>query len=95
MQRTILNQLIEWKQKDRRKPLILNGARQVGKTYILKAFGEAEYESIAYVSLDNNPEARQIFEQDYNIQRIIRALSALLHIHIEPSKTLIILDEIQ
>lgn len=95
MQRTILKQLIEWKQKDTRKPLILNGARQVGKTYILKVFGEAEYESIAYVSLDNNPEARQIFEQDFNIRRIIRALSALLHIHIEPSNTLIILDEIQ
>ena len=95
MQRTIINQLIEWKRKSTRKPLILNGARQVGKTYILKEFGNTEYESIAYVSLDNHPEVCQIFEQDFNVQRIIRALSALLHIHIEPDKTLIILDEIQ
>jgi len=95
MKRLIMNKLFEWKRKLDRKPLVLNGARQVGKTYILKAFGEMAYENIAYVSLDNNRDAAQIFEQDFDVRRIIRSLSALLHVHIVPFKTLIILDEIQ
>lgn len=95
MERAIMHQLKAWKKSPNRKPLILNGARQVGKTYILKAFGQQEYESIAYISLDNNKEAVSIFQIDYDVHRIIRSLSALLHVYIEPDKTLIILDEIQ
>lgn len=95
MQRNILSKLIEWKQNPNRKPLILNGARQVGKTYILKEFGRSQYEKTAYVNCDNNEMITQIFSQDYDIPRIILSLSALTHVHIEPHNTLIILDEIQ
>ena len=95
MKRNILSQLIAWKNKYNRKPLILNGARQVGKTYILREFGEKYYEKMAYVNCDKNELVEKIFAQDYNIERIILALSALLHVNIEPRNTLIIFDEIQ
>lgn len=95
MKRAIENQLIAWKLSPDRKPLILNGARQVGKTYILKEFATRQYKRMAYVNLDNNPEAVYIFEKDYQIDRIVRSLSALLNVHIEPGNTLIILDEVQ
>lgn len=95
MYRSIINQLAKWKESPSRKPLILNGARQVGKTYILQEFGAKYYESTAYLNLDHNSEAEAIFQQDYDISRILRMLSALLHVHIEPGKTLIIFDEIQ
>lgn len=95
MYRTVIEQLINWKESPSRKPLILNGARQVGKTYILQSFGVKHYKNTAYVNLDHNTEVEAIFRQDYDIPRILRALSALLHIHIEPSTTLIIFDEIQ
>lgn len=95
MKRNILQQLIVWKQKKIRKPLILNGARQVGKTYILQQFGRECYEHVAYVNCDKNEMVEKIFAQDYNIPRILLALSALLHVKIEPENTLIIFDEIQ
>lgn len=95
MYRTVINQLVNWKQKTLRKPLILNGARQVGKTYILREFGNRYYHNTAYVNLDHNSDVATIFSQDYDIARILRSLSALLHTHIEPGKTLIIFDEIQ
>ena len=95
MYRTVIEQLVKWKDNPSRKPLILNGARQVGKTYILQEFGAKYYKNTAYVNLDHNAEVEAIFLQDYDIPRILRALSALLHIHIEPSTTLIIFDEIQ
>lgn len=95
MKRLIINQLISWKEKSQRKPLILNGARQVGKTYILKAFGKLHYRNVAYVNLDSQKELAKVFEQDFNVTRIIRSLSAFLNIHIEPQHTLIVLDEVQ
>lgn len=95
MKRNVLDELIAWKEKSNRKPLILNGARQVGKTYILQEFGKLYYKHTAYVNCDRNETLRQIFAQDYDIGRIIRSLSALLHIHIVPEDTLIIFDEIQ
>lgn len=95
MYRAIINQLVKWKASPSRKPLILNGARQVGKTYILQEFGAKYYHSTAYLNLDHNSEAEAIFRQDFDIQRILRMLSALLHVHIEPGNTLIIFDEIQ
>ena len=95
MYRAIINQLVKWKASPSRKPLILNGARQVGKTYILQEFGAKYYRNTAYLNLDHNSEAEAIFQQDYDISRILRMLSALLHVHIEPDKTLIIFDEIQ
>ena len=91
----ILSQLIKWKNGTNRKPLILNGARQVGKTYILKEFGRTQYKNTAYVNCDNNDTIEKIFSQGYDVRRIILSLSAVTHIRIEPHNTLIILDEIQ
>lgn len=81
--------------KKNRKPLIVNGARQVGKTYILREFGSHYYEKMAYVNCDKNKMLEKIFSQDYNISRILLSLSAILHVNIEPENTLIIFDEIQ
>lgn len=95
MYRNIIEQLKEWKNKEGRKPLILSGARQVGKTYILKRFGEQEFANVAYINCDDNELAKNLFMQDYNIQRIILAIGAITEQSIEAGKTLIILDEIQ
>lgn len=67
----------------------------MGKTYILKAFGKLHYQNVAYVNLDSQKELAKVFEQDFNVTRIIRSLSAFLNIHIEPQHTLIVLDEVQ
>lgn len=95
MKRTILKQLLDWKDSCTRKPLILNGARQVGKTYILNVFGQTYYKNVAYVNLDKDKQAAAIWEQDFDVKRILLSLSALLNIKILPHETLIILDEIQ
>lgn len=94
MERLIMKELLQWKSSPRRKPLILNGARQVGKTWILKAFGATNYDNIAYLNCDKEPMAVNLFE-DYNTDRIIRSLEALTRTQIIAGKTLIILDEIQ
>ena len=75
--------------------MILNGARQVGKTYILQEFGRLCYNNVAYFNCDRNKTLNNIFEQDYDTSRIVRSLSALTGFHIEQGKTLIIFDEIQ
>ena len=95
MERKIIEKLREWKKSLDRKPLILAGARQVGKTYILKEFGSREYENVAYLNCDHNEQARNLFAEGYDMQRIIIAIGALTHQTIKPGKTLIILDEIQ
>ena len=94
MERSIYNSLLQWKQSVTRKPLILHGARQVGKTYILKDFGAHEYANVAYVNCDNNAALANLFS-DFDTKRIIRALSAISGVSITPGETLIILDEIQ
>ncbi|MDE7509487.1 MAG: ATP-binding protein [Muribaculaceae bacterium] len=94
MERKIYNRLLEWKRDARRKPLILKGARQVGKSWILKEFGLREYDHTAYISFDNDPLARSIFI-DFDIPRIIRNIEALTKVPILPHSTLIILDEVQ
>lgn len=95
MDRNIIRQLKAWKHKKGRKPLLLSGARQVGKTYILKEFGKQEFGNVAYVNCDDNELAKSLFVQDYDIQRIILAISAITGQRIQTGKTLIILDEIQ
>lgn len=95
MERNIQKALQEWKNKEHRKPLLLSGARQVGKTYILKKFGKEDFDNVAYINCDNNENVKDLFVQDYDMQRIILAIGALAHQHIEPGRTLIILDEIQ
>ena len=76
MNRTIFSQLEKWKNSSNRKPLILRGARQVGKTWTMKEFGKRYFKNIAYVNFDNNTSLKSIFESDINIPRIILALSA-------------------
>lgn len=95
MERTIINKLVSWKERSDRKPLILLGARQVGKTYILKEFGKRYYDNVAYINCDNNEQATGLFESDYDMQRIILSIGAITGEQILPGKTLIILDEIQ
>lgn len=95
MQRNIIEQLRRWKDKKNRKPLVLAGARQVGKTYILKEFGKTEFSNVAYINCDDNELAKDLFVKDYDIQRIILAIGAITQQTITAGKTLIILDEIQ
>ena len=95
MERKTVAKLREWKNSPNRKPLILAGARQVGKTYILKEFGRKEYENVAYINCDHNEQARNLFSNGYDIKRIIMAIGAITHETIKPGKTLIVLDEIQ
>ena len=95
MKREIYAKLLEWQSRRDHKPLVLDGARQVGKTYILKEFGAKEYKSVSYVNLDKDAVAKSIFEPDHDIKRIIRTLSAHTGVDIVPKDTLIIIDEIQ
>lgn len=95
MERQIINKLIEWKNSPSRKPLILKGARQVGKTWVMKEFGKRYFKNIAYINFDNNLNAKTIFESGFDVQRIILALSAETGVSIKPNETLIIFDEIQ
>ena len=90
-----MKNLIKWRERSDRKPLILLGARQVGKTYILKEFGRRYYEQTAYINCDDNEMVKDLFLPDYDIRRILLAISSITNVSIKPGKTLIILDEIQ
>lgn len=94
MERTAYQKLLEWKGKKNRKPLILNGARQVGKTWLLKEFGSKEFETFAYINCDDTPEMKVSFS-DFDTERLIRVFSSVSGIEIQPQKTLIVLDEVQ
>ena len=95
MKRKALQQLKTWKMSENRKPLLILGARQVGKTWLMQAFGKACYENVAYVNCDAEPLAKELFETDYDLQRILLSIQAISGIKPQPGKTLIILDEIQ
>lgn len=95
MRRFLMDELVEWKNGKKRKPLILNGARQVGKTWLLKEFGRLHFENVAYVSFDNNPALASQFEADFDISRLLLMLQAESGEAIKANQTLIILDEIQ
>lgn len=95
MERFLMDKLVAWKNNVRRKPLILNGARQVGKTWLLKEFGRTQFKNIAYVNLDDNPRMREQFELGYNIPRIISAIQFETGEVVSTDSTLVILDEIQ
>lgn len=94
MERFLYNQLKNWKDSETRKPLILEGARQVGKTWLLKQFGKNEFENFIYINCDNNPQMESIFA-DYDVKRILRNLSAISNIKIESGKSFIVFDEVQ
>lgn len=95
MRRKIYNQLLKWKENKDRKPLMLLGARQVGKTWIMQHFGEKKYKNVAYINCDDEPRMKQLFELDYNIDRILITIQAITGVKITPADTLIIMDEIQ
>ena len=94
MQRYAINKLIEWKKSKNRKPLIIRGARQVGKTWLMKEFGKTQYKKTIYINFENNDLMREHFSKDLNTKRIIEGLE-LEHSQIDSKNTLIILDEIQ
>lgn len=95
MKRDIYQKLLEWKSSPRRKPLLLKGARQVGKTYILKKFGEQEYAHVAYLNFEEEPLLDDFFKQTLTPEKIIQNLSLYLKHNITPETDLIIFDEIQ
>ena len=74
MQRKIIQSLEKWKHKINRKPLIIQGARQVGKTWAMKHFGEQSFEKVAYINFDNNPRMKTLFSGDYDIDRLMLSL---------------------
>ena len=95
MERLILKKLADWKISPYRKPLILSGVRQVGKTWVLKEFGRRYYENTAYFNFDENEEYRQFFETTKNVGRILQNLTMASGQKITPEKTLLIFDEVQ
>jgi predicted AAA+ superfamily ATPase len=95
MIREAMKDLIDWKNGGNRKPLIIRGARQVGKTWIMKEFGKTHYEKTAYLNFDNNGRMESLFSGDFDIPRLITALQIEADVKIEPGNTLIIFDEVQ
>lgn len=95
MQRFLMDDLVKWKEKENRKPLILKGARQVGKTWLMKEFGREYFKKTAYVSFYNNQRMKKVFDEDYDIERIIMNINIEANTEVTPEDTLIILDEIQ
>ena len=95
MERLMMMQLRKWKESRRRKPLILWGSRQVGKTWLMKEFGRVCFRNVAYVSFYNNKRIAAVFEQDYDVRRILNALEIELHMKISATDTLLVFDEVQ
>ena len=95
MKRYAMEKLISWKQKENRKPMLLKGARQVGKTWLMKEFGRLSFKKTAYITFYNNQRMKRVFDSDYDIQRIIMNINIEAHLEVTPEDTLIIFDEIQ
>ena len=95
MYRSKIEELKKWKESSTRKPMIIRGARQVGKTWLMKEFGKEFYEKCAYINFDDNSRMNKLFEEDFDLDRIIQGLKIESGVNIEPENTLIIFDEIQ
>ena len=95
MERFAFKQLIEWKKRGDRKPLIVSGARQVGKTWLIKEFGRKEYGQLAYINFESSSALRMLFEQDFDINRILMAVQLETGVKVTAENTLIVFDEIQ
>ena len=96
MERKIFSQLLKWKDKKNRKPLLMTGVRQCGKTYIVKKFGNQEFEDVAYFNFDGNTGLKSVFDFDFDVKRIVNELeNVVLERKIIPGKTLVVFDEIQ
>lgn len=95
MKRTLYSALINWKNAPNRKPLIVQGARQVGKTWLMKEFGKNEFDTVVYLNFESSERLKSIFEPDFDIKRIISIIEIEVNHKIESDKTLLIFDEIQ
>ncbi len=95
MERLLLDELEKWKNKKRRKPLIIQGARQVGKTWIMKEFGNRYFQDVVYINFDNNERMKNVFDIDYDVNRIISALKIEHGKSFKAENTLLVFDEIQ
>ena len=95
MRRNAINELIRWKNDEERKPMVLRGARQVGKTWLMKEFGRTNYDSYVYFNFDEEDELKSIFEANKNPKRIVELLSMIAGEKILPGETLVIFDEVQ
>lgn len=95
MKRNAIQDLVAWKLDDERKPMVLKGARQVGKTWLMKKFGEEYYNNYVYFNFDEEDELKSVFKTNKNPQRIVELLSMIAGEKILPEETLIIFDEIQ
>lgn len=95
MERYAMQELLLWKQKENRKPMLLKGARQVGKTWLMKEFGRLHFKKTAYITFYNNQRMKRVFDDDYDIHRIIMSINVEAKLEATPEDTLIIFDEIQ
>ena len=95
MYREKLKELELWKNSTDRKPLIIRGARQVGKTWIMQEFGNKNYEKVAYINFDGNERMERRFQGDFDIERLIEGLKIETGVNIEKENTLLIFDEVQ
>ena len=95
MKRDAIEQLLKWKKNPLRKPLLLLGARQVGKTWLMQEFGRHHFKKVAYIRFDSDERMRSSFEQDYDVKRLLNAIQLAAGFKLTPKDTLIILDEIQ
>ena len=95
MKRNALQKLCDWKESSRRKPLIIRGARQVGKTWLMKEFGKQNFKNAVYINFDSNPEMAALFEGSLDVPRLISGLQIYAREKIVPQKTLLIFDEVQ
>ncbi|WP_295916966.1 ATP-binding protein [Anaerovibrio lipolyticus] len=95
MYRTAIEKLLKWKKSKYRKPLIIEGARQVGKTWLMQEFGKQEYDNTIYINFDSNPSMAELFAYDLNVDRLIMGLELFAGRKIDPDNCLLIFDEIQ
>lgn len=95
MNRYLINEMVVWKNSKNRKPLIIQGARQVGKTWLMKEFGKREFEQVVYLNFESSSRLRNLFAVDFNIERIIAVIEIETNQKINPKNTLLIFDEIQ
>ncbi len=95
MVREAYHYLLQWKVKPNRKPLIIQGARQVGKTWLMKEFGTKEFEHVAYFNFELSKELRQVFQQGFDTKTMVKSLEIILEQNIDPENTLLVFDEIQ
>lgn len=95
MYRFAIEKLLKWKQSNRRKPLIIEGARQVGKTWLMKEFGRQAYEDTVYINFDSNSRMAELFDSDLDTERLIMGLELYIGHKIDPDRSLLIFDEVQ